>query len=156
MFLSPALPPHQIPSCWFFIVIPPSTPGSHWYVISFPGYLFNYSFYCLNGHVLKLPFLPLVCFFPTCAMSFSTSTDSHNHYATCACMLSCVHFFATPWAAACRALLSMAFSRQEDWSGLPFPISGAPPDPGIGSTSLACLSHRRVDSLPLCQMLFQQ
>ena len=64
MFLSPALPPHQIPSCWFFIVIPPSTPGSHWYVISFPGYLFNYSCYCLNGHALKLPFLPLVCFFP--------------------------------------------------------------------------------------------
>ena len=40
------------------------------------------------------------------------------------CMLSCfshVRFFATPWTAACQALLSMGFSRQEHWSGLPFP-----------------------------------
>ena len=29
--------------------------------------------------------------------------------------------FATPWTAACQAPLSMEFSRQESWSGLPFP-----------------------------------
>ena len=33
--------------------------------------------------------------------------------------------------------LSMAFSRQEYWSGLPFPSSGDPPDPGIKPVSLA-------------------
>ena len=35
--------------------------------------------------------------------------------------LSCVQFFATPWTAAHQAPPSMGFSRQEYWSGLPFP-----------------------------------
>ena len=38
--------------------------------------------------------------------------------------------FATPWTVACQAPLSMGFSRQEYWSGLPFPSPGALPDPG--------------------------
>ena len=37
----------------------------------------------------------------------------------------------TPWTAAHQAPLSMGFSRQEYWSGLLFPSSGAFPDPGI-------------------------
>ena len=36
-------------------------------------------------------------------------------------LLSCVPFFATPWTAAHQAPLSMGFSRQEYWSGVPFP-----------------------------------
>ena len=43
-----------------------------------------------------------------------------------ACMLirfSHVPLFATLWTVACQAPLSMAFSRQEHWSGLPFPSS---------------------------------
>ena len=40
----------------------------------------------------------------------------------CVCvMLSCVQLFATPWTVACQMPLSMEFSRQEYWSGLPFP-----------------------------------
>ena len=39
--------------------------------------------------------------------------------------------FATPWIVAYQAPLSMGFSRQEYWSGLPFPSSGDLPDPGI-------------------------
>ena len=35
--------------------------------------------------------------------------------------LSRVQLFATPWTVACQAPLSMGFSRQEYWSGLPFP-----------------------------------
>ena len=35
--------------------------------------------------------------------------------------LSRVRFFATPWTAAYRAPLSMGFSRQEYWSGVPSP-----------------------------------
>ena len=35
--------------------------------------------------------------------------------------LSCVGLFATPWTVACQAPLSMGFSRQEYWSGLPCP-----------------------------------
>ena len=36
----------------------------------------------------------------------------------------------TPWTSACQALLSLAFSRQEYWSGLPYP-PGDLPNPGI-------------------------
>ena len=45
--------------------------------------------------------------------------------------LSGVQLFATPWIIAYQAPLSMGFSRQEYWSGLPFPSSGDFPDPGI-------------------------
>ena len=37
----------------------------------------------------------------------------------------------TPWTAARQAPLSMGFSRQEDWSGLPCPPPGDPPHPGV-------------------------
>ena len=44
---------------------------------------------------------------------------------------------AKPWIAACQAPLSMEFSRQEYWSGLPFPPPGDLPSPGIEAASLA-------------------
>ena len=52
--------------------------------------------------------------------------------------LSCVRLFVTPWTVACQAPLSMGFSRQEYWSGLPFPSPGDLPNPGIepGSPAL--------------------
>ena len=43
----------------------------------------------------------------------------------------------TPWTVACQAPLSMGFSRQEYWSGLPFPSLGDLPDPGIETGSPA-------------------
>ena len=43
----------------------------------------------------------------------------------------------TPRTVACQAPLSMEFSRQEYWSGLPFPLPVGLPSPGIESTSLA-------------------
>ena len=46
----------------------------------------------------------------------------------------------TPWTVACRILLSMAFPRQEYWSGLPFPSPGDLPDPGTESASSAFLA----------------
>ena len=45
--------------------------------------------------------------------------------------LSCVRLFATPWTVAHRASPSMGFSRQEYWSGVPFPSPGDLSDPGI-------------------------
>ena len=45
--------------------------------------------------------------------------------------LSRVQLFATPWSIAHQAPLSMGFSRQEYWSGLPFPSPGDLPNPGI-------------------------
>ena len=49
-----------------------------------------------------------------------------------------VWLFETPWTVAYQASPSMEFSRQEYWSGLPFPSPGDLPDPGIepGSTAL--------------------
>ena len=51
---------------------------------------------------------------------------------------------ATPWTVACQAPLSVGFSRQEYWSGLPFPSPGDLPDPGIETGSPAV----QEDSLP--------
>ena len=51
--------------------------------------------------------------------------------------VSRVLLFATPWTVAYQAPPSMGFSRQEYWSGLPFPSPGDLPDPGIESGSPA-------------------
>ena len=51
--------------------------------------------------------------------------------------LSPVRLFATPWTGAHQAPPSMGFSRQEYWSGLPFPSSGDLPNPGIKPRSPA-------------------
>ena len=58
--------------------------------------------------------------------------------------LSRVRLFVTPWPVAYQAPPSMGFSRQECWSGLPFPSSRDLPDPGIepGSPTL------QADALP--------
>ena len=60
-------------------------------------------------------------------------TCVQNHF-------SCVWLFATPWNIAWEASLSMEFSREEHWSGLPWPASGDLPDPGIEPTSLMPLA----------------
>ena len=51
-------------------------------------------------------------------------------------MLSRVQLFGTPWTVAHQAPLSMEFSRQEYWSGLPFPTQMDCPNPGIKPMSL--------------------
>ena len=50
---------------------------------------------------------------------------------------SVVSYSETPWAAAHQAPLSMGFSRQEYWYGLPFPSPGNVPDQGIKPVSPA-------------------
>ena len=59
-------------------------------------------------------------------------------------MLSHVQLFATPWTVAHQSALSTEFSRQEYWSGLPFPSPGALPNPRIEPRSPALW----VNSLP--------
>ena len=51
--------------------------------------------------------------------------------------LSRIRLFVTPWIVAYQAPLSMGFSRQEYWSGLPFPSPGDLPDLGIEPVSPA-------------------
>ena len=59
-------------------------------------------------------------------------------------LVSCVQLFEIPWTVAHKAPLSVVFSRQERWSGWPFPSPGDLPDPGIepGSPTL------KTDPLP--------
>ena len=52
-------------------------------------------------------------------------------------LLSHVRLFVTPWTVALQAPQSMEFSRQEYWSGLPFPSPGDLPKPGIKPRSPA-------------------
>ena len=58
--------------------------------------------------------------------------------------LSRVRLFVTLWTVAYQGSQSMGFSRQEYWSGLPFPSSGDVPDPGIEPGFPAL----RADTLP--------
>ena len=55
-----------------------------------------------------------------------------------------VQVFVTTWTVAARLLLSMEFSRQEYWSGLPFLSQRDLPEPGVKLMSLVF----QVDSLP--------
>ena len=72
---------------------------------------------------------------PYCLFSMSHKLSRKYTYA---CVPVCVlsHFshvrlFANLWIVACQAPLSLGFSRQEYWSGLPFPPPGDLPAPGI-------------------------
>ena len=85
--------------------------------------------------------------------------------AGCACMLchfSYIQLFATLWTVACQAFLSMRFSRQGYWSGLPCPPPVYHPNPaiepvppvspalagGFFTTSTIWEAHRVQDTLP--------
>ena len=63
------------------------------------------------------------------AWLYNTETEesrniNRSKYIVKVKLLSRVRLFATPWTVACQAPLSMGFSRQEYWSGLPFPSPG--------------------------------
>ena len=61
-----------------------------------------------------------------------------------ACSVAQLWLFATPWIVAHQAPLYVEFSRQEYWSGLPFPSPGDLPIPGIEPRSPAL----QADALP--------
>ena len=63
-------------------------------------------------------------------------TDLENMYVPCVpSCFSPVRLFATPWTVTHQAPLSIGFSRQEPWSGLPCPPAGDLPDTGIESVT---------------------
>ena len=77
---------------------------------------------------------------------------THPYLHTHGCVpghFSHVQLFATLWAVAHQAPLSMGFPRQEYWSGLPLPPLGNLPDPGVEPTSLCVSCIGKVGSLPL-------
>ena len=61
---------------------------------------------------------------------------AHMCVCVCVCTRSCLTPFH-PWPAAQQAPLSMGFSRQEYWGGLPFPSPRDLPNPGVKPVSLA-------------------
>ena len=67
-----------------------------------------------------------------------------SQHVLCAYSLNCVWLFVTLWTVACQAPLSVGFSRQESWSGLPCPPPGNLPNPGLEPRSPAL----QADSLP--------
>ena len=73
-------------------------------------------------------------------MTQASQTLSHVQSKT----LSHVQLFVSPWTVAYQAPPSMGFSRQEYWSGLPFPSPGDLPDSGIEPRSPAL----QADALP--------
>ena len=123
---------------------------------------FTASFYMSLKHINDLNIFPLAhikdcCFFSLAysehlylagyfwdiwlLMSLSGSLETLDWYLLylTTCMLnlfSRVRLFMTPWTVGWQAPLSMAFSRQEYWSGLPHLPPGDLPDPGIESTFL--------------------
>ena len=77
--------------------------------------------------------------------------------SVCVCVCVCVRagarsVFGTSWTIARQASLSMGFSRQEYWSGLPFLPPGDLPQPR-GRTCVSCIFlHWQSDSLPLSHL----
>ena len=68
---------------------------------------------------------------PALEVILSCWTTWKAHSVTVVQSLSCVRLFETPWTEGRQAPLSMEFSRQEYWSGLPVPSPGDLPDPEI-------------------------
>ena len=62
--------------------------------------------------------------------------------------LSCVQLFVTPWTVAYEAPPSMGFSRQEYWSGVPFPSPGDRSNPGIEPKSPTLQADALPSELP--------
>ena len=85
----------------------------------------------------------------------TTNVDDPAHcLAHGECMLSLfnhVQLFATPWTVTHQTPLSMGFSRQEYWNGLPCLPPGDLPEPGIEPVAPASPSSQ-VDSLPLSHL----
>ena len=68
--------------------------------------------------------------------SYRGESNKDHSKPVCASLLSRDGLSATSWTVAHQAPLPMEFSRQEYWSGLPFPPPGDLPDPGIELKSL--------------------
>ena len=78
--------------------------------------------------------------FPICTTRWPTSYSSQIFLIPVSESCSVMSDSATPWTVACQAPLSMGFSRQEYWNGLPCPPPGDLPDPGIEPASHVSLA----------------
>ena len=72
-------------------------------------------------------------------IQFSISVCVYIITCVCVCAAAQLCLTVSPWTVACQTPLSVGFSRQEYWSGLPYPSPGDLPDPGIKPVSPAAL-----------------
>ena len=86
--------------------------------------------------------------FPAAMSVLGLSVTFHQNQRELSLYLSRVRLFATPWTVAHQAPLSMGFSRQEYWSGLPFPSPGDLPNPGFEPRSPALWADALTAELP--------
>ena len=87
------------------------------------------------GHVGCEHPCPFSC---TCSCRLMKTIDKQTQLSLSTCLvLSCVPLFVTPSTVMCQAPRLMGFSRQEYWSGLPFPSTGYLPQPRIKRASPA-------------------
>ena len=114
----------------------------HWgLILLFSLFIFNWGVIALQSCV-GFYHLPTWTFGRyTCVFSFLNLLFTP---VLCAQSLSRVQLFVTPWTTAHQAPLSMGFSRQEYWRGLPCPPPGDLPHPGIKPRSPAL----QANSLP--------
>ena len=110
--------------CWFTAegkctnLAPQSTVN-----VIFPGFFLN--------HFLNWSIINLKCCV-SCGYVAKRFSYIHLHiHILLFSLLNHVPFFATPWPVAHQAPLSVAFPREEYWSGLPFPSPGDLPGSGI-------------------------
>ena len=87
-----------------------------------------------NTHRLKPSFQSFVCMNVFIQIYWYTWVYIHILLLLFS-LLNHVQLSATPWTVACQAPLSMGFSRQEYWSGLPLPSPGDLPESGRESTT---------------------
>ena len=97
--------------------------------------------------------------------SWRCTLESRNsHWSTCDHEVagSHVQLVATPRTVGCQAPQSMGFSRQEYWSGLPFPFPGDLPHPGIELRSLMSpalaggfFTTSATWEVPACSLIFK-
>ena len=103
-----------------------------------------------NAHVLTPTLVNVSLFGNGVSGDLTKDHKMRSSWIVCICIshFSCVQFFLTLWTVVHQAPLSMGFSRQEHWSGLPSPPPGALPDPEIEPTS-PVLPALQADSLLL-------
>ena len=106
---------------WSGLPCPP--PGT------FPDPGIELLFPALAGRLFTTEPSTLHSFFMVQAFTFSDLMTTAIGYL-CMCAQSCTTLW-NPWTVAHHAPLSMEFSRQEYWSGLPVPSQGDLPNPGI-------------------------
>ena len=80
---------------------------------------------------------------------YSVTHDYQRYLGVSVKSLSRFRLFATPWTVARQALLSMGFSKQEYWSGLPFPSPGGSSQPR-DRTCVSCIAGRRFILWAIC------